>query len=37
MARRSRAREVALQALFQDDLNPQESRQAIQPVSELAN
>ena len=25
MARRSRAREVALQALFQDDLNPQES------------
>jgi N utilization substance protein B len=25
MARRSRAREVALQALFQEDLNPQES------------
>ncbi len=25
MAQRSRAREIALQALFQDDLNPQES------------
>ncbi len=31
MARRSRAREVALQALFQEDLNPRDSRDQIAP------
>lgn len=31
MARRSRAREVALQALFQQDLNPRESRDQLAP------
>ena len=31
MARRSRAREVALQALFQEDLNPRESSEQIAP------
>ena len=31
MSRRSRAREVALQALFQEDLNPRDSRDQIAP------
>jgi len=31
MAGRSRAREVALQALFQEDLNPRDSRDQIAP------
>ena len=31
MARRSRAREVALQALFQEDLNPRDSRDQLAP------
>ncbi len=31
MSRRSRAREVALQALFQEDLNPRDSRDQIGP------
>ena len=31
MARRSRAREVALQALFQEDLNPRDSLDQIAP------
>ena len=31
MSRRSRAREVALQALFQEDLNPRESQEQIAP------
>jgi N utilization substance protein B len=31
MARRSRAREVALQALFQEDLNPRDSSDQIAP------
>lgn len=31
MERRSRAREVALQALFQEDLNPRDSRDQIAP------
>ena len=31
MARRSRAREIALQALFQEDLNPRDSRDQLAP------
>lgn len=31
MATRSRAREVALQALFQEDLNPRDSRDQLEP------
>ena len=31
MAKRSRAREVALQALFQEDLNPRDSRDQLAP------
>ncbi len=31
MPRRSRAREVALQALFQEDLNPRDSRDQLAP------
>ena len=31
MSRRSRAREVALQALFQEDLNPRDSRDQLAP------
>lgn len=31
MSRRSRAREVALQALFQEDLNPRDSRDQVAP------
>lgn len=31
MARRSRAREVALQALFQEDLNPRDSSDQVAP------
>ncbi len=31
MSRRSRAREVALQALFQEDLNPRDTRDQIAP------
>jgi len=34
MARRSRAREVALQALFQEDLNPRGSRDQLAPFLE---
>ena len=34
MARRSRAREVALQALFQEDLNPRDSRDQVAPFLE---
>jgi N utilization substance protein B len=34
MARRSRAREVALQALFQEDLNPRDSRDQLAPFLE---
>ena len=34
MARRSRAREVALQALFQEDLNPQDSLPALESFLE---
>jgi N utilization substance protein B len=34
MAGRSRAREVALQALFQEDLNPRDSRDQVMPLLE---
>ena len=34
MATRSRAREVALQALFQEDLNPRDSRDQLAPFVE---
>lgn len=34
MASRSRAREVALQALFQEDLNPRDSRDQLAPFVE---
>ncbi len=34
MERRSRAREVALQALFQEDLNPRDSRDQLAPFIE---
>lgn len=34
MINRSRAREVALQALFQEDLNPRESRDQVMPLLE---
>lgn len=34
MASRSRAREVALQALFQEDLNPRDSRDQVMPLLE---
>ena len=34
MARRSRAREVALQSLFQEDLNPRDSRDQVAPFLE---
>lgn len=34
MAGRSRAREVALQALYQEDLNPRESRDQVVPLLE---
>lgn len=34
MERRSRAREVALQALFQEDLNPRDSRDQLAPFLE---
>ncbi len=34
MANRSRAREVALQALFQEDLNPRDSRDQVMPLLE---
>lgn len=33
-ASRSRAREVALQALFQEDLNPRDSRDQVMPLLE---
>ena len=32
MSRRSRAREIALQALFQEDLNPREGRDQLAPL-----
>lgn len=32
MAKRSRAREVALQALFQEDLNPRDSQDQLAPL-----
>ncbi len=34
MASRTRAREVALQALFQEDLNPRDSRDQVMPLLE---
>lgn len=34
MANRSRAREVALQALYQEDLNPRDSRDQVMPLLE---
>ncbi len=34
MAGRTRAREVALQALFQEDLNPRDSRDQVMPLLE---
>ena len=34
MASRSRAREIALQALFQEDLNPRDSRDQLAPFVE---
>jgi N utilization substance protein B len=34
MAGRSRAREVALQALYQEDLNPRDSRDQVMPLLE---
>lgn len=34
MINRSRAREVALQALFQEDLNPRDSRDQVMPLLE---
>ena len=34
MAGRTRAREVALQALFQEDLNPRETRDQVMPLLE---